>query len=705
MANLPSQSESMLVKSENLDQLLLLAGKVIVASSGQEIVYKNLQALYDRKTAVDERTLDSAKDLMATTSLISADLHRLVQSIRTVTLKDFSFRARRLVRDIARKTGKRVHFEFEGEETTVDKAIVEQLYDPVSHQLRNAIDHGIEDSLTRSRNGKPEEGTIVLRAYNTERETFIEIEDDGAGVDLEALRTKSIEMGRLSPDAPFNEEEALRLMCMPGVSTVETVSEVSGRGVGMDVVLNHITDLGGTVSFTTERGRGSRFTFQVPLVSAVNIMDALVVQAGDYMLAFPIANVVASLSIPRKEVTGTFQKGRSIKYLGNLLPLHNLNRVLDGRPSSEDEETLRVIVVEHKGTRISFVVSEFFSPQKLVIIPFDEGLEVTGLVGTTVLGGRRLGFIVDVPALLQMAVGRSGGLGRREKTGAHPAGPTGAAEQEGPAPPGKEEAAPAALAPSAKAGPQTAEEEETEDAREFMVEVEKLVPGLNESIFVLESDPQNKEQINNAFRLLHTIKGNFIMMGLTKGGEAVHAVESVLDRVRGGELQLSPEVMDILMDGISYVEEAVRLSKTGQWTDEPAPNILEQSASLLPEKPSEEEMITDVASAEIQLSHEATYRAVYHQKNLTPFYQLFVEFDPGLQPSFLVACLIYKRACELGDVLGTVPKLEDIERGVMNGKLKLLLASCLDPEMLEKTLTSLLSEHYGAHRVAFTRFG
>ena len=149
MAEKEYKSENMLVKLENLNQLLVLAGEVIIASSNLEIAYRGLQSLYDKRQPVTKEALESVNDLTGSTSDISTSLHRLVQTIRTLDLKDLSFRARRLVRDVARRTGKRVEFEFAGEDTTIDKTIVEKLYDPISHQVRNAIDHGIEDALTR----------------------------------------------------------------------------------------------------------------------------------------------------------------------------------------------------------------------------------------------------------------------------------------------------------------------------------------------------------------------------------------------------------------------------------------------------------------------------------------------------------------------------------------------------------------------------
>lgn len=701
-----AHAETMLVKSEHLDRLLLLAGEVIVASSNQEQTYRSLQSLLEKGAAVDRDTVDSAKDLSATTAIISSDLHRLVQAIRTVSLKDVSFRARRLVRDIARKTGKQVAFEVIGEDTPVDKSIIERLYDPIAHQLRNAVDHGIEDALTRERAGKPPEGRVTLRAYNTERDTFIEIEDDGAGVDFEALRQKAIEMGRLAPDAVLTEEDGLRLMCAPGISTSNAVSQTSGRGVGMDVVFSSISELGGTVSCKTERGRGSTFTLQVPLVSAVNIVDALVVRAGKYLLAFPLNNVVASISVAREDVKTTFGRGRSVDYLGRLLTLHDLGQILDGSVTSIEGDNVPILIVEHKTTRIAFVVSEFFSPQKLVIIPFEGSVQVEGLAGSTVLGGKQLGFIADVPMLLALVDGHRSLADRESLESAGQSAQAEGASVDWSSAMDEEEGDAESVRPeTASTPPPTTDlEENAESAREFLAELEKMAPDLNEAVFVLESNPGDPAQLNIAFRLFHTIKGNFIMMGLPKAGETVHAVESVLDNARSGQIAFTPEAMDVLMDGVSYVEDLVRRAKAGDWEDRPGAELIEHAGALMPKPSGDGRAAQDAAVSDIVLSHEAAYRANMHRKRQTPLYQCYIEFNAGLQPPFLVACLIYKRLCEAGDILGTSPPLQDVEDGVMEGQFKLLLASDWEPDRLEAAVTALLTRHYGAQAVNITRF-
>jgi len=178
----------------------------------------------------------------------------------------------------------------------------------------------------------------------------------------------------------------------------------------------------------------------------------------------------------------------------------------------------------------------------------------------------------------------------------------------------------------------------------------------------------------------------------------------VLDRVRSKKVEMTPEVMDILMDGVAYIEEVVRQSKAGAWQDAESSSILEQCAKILPEEKAELKAAVDVATTEVRLSHEASYRSIQYKKLRTPSYMCYIEFDPGQQPAFLVACLIYKRVSEVGDVLGTVPPLVDIERGVMDGKVKLLFASAMDAGKLEEALVHTLTSHYGAQVVRFSRF-
>jgi two-component system chemotaxis sensor kinase CheA len=240
--------------------------------------------------------------------------------------------------------------------------------------------------------------------------------------------------------------------------------------------------------------------------------------------------------------------------------------------------------------------------------------------------------------------------------------------------------------------------------QEFVAEIERMVPQLNQAVFDLEQSPDDHDLINTAFRLFHTIKGNLIMIGFPRGGETVHRVESVLDRARSGVLGLDDRVIDVLMDGVSYVEELIQRCRKGSFEDLTGETIMELTEALLPQREEVAAATLDVVDTPVELSSDAAHRANNYRKRRVPLYQCFVDFEADLQPPVLVACLIYKRLSELGDVLGTVPPLAEVEAGTMDGRFKLLLASELEPDALEARLTWLLKTHYGAKELRFTRF-
>ena len=671
--------ESMLVRLGDLDHLLEVAGNVIINAGSLVHMYREVEAYHHTDRLLDPQLLKLVRELAEAASRNGEQLHHLVQVIRTVTVKDLVFRARRTVRETARKTGKRVRLEVAGDEVLLDKTIVEALYDPLAHQMRNAVTHGIEDPLERARLGKPEEGVIRIEVAKNETETLIQIVDDGAGVDLERLTARAVQAGLLNQGATLALDAALDLLCRPGFSTAGTVTETSGRGVGMDVVRDCLDRLGGSLSMETRPGEGTQFTYRIPLVSAVNILDALLVRADPHVYAFPITHVVASLAVPASRIRSTMEQGLVVKYLAQLLPLYDLSCIMDPTrtPSLEAEaESVNLLIVENKGRRIALRVTAFEEPQKLVIIPFGNGLHVRGLMGTTVLGGRSLGFVVDMPALIRRAEGlpEPSAL-RADKAGTPPA--VAAAE------------APVAYTP---------EVEEPDDAAPvgegsgFLVEAEKNLATLNETLFHMEQAP-DEETVNKAFRCFHSIKGTFAVLRLPRTADTIHAVESVLNQVRDHAMPFSAEVLDIMMDGVSFCEEALTQLRKRAWRDRAADNIIDAGKNLLPTR--EPGKLRDVDNETFELTREGAYRAAALLKREVPLYHCLVRFDKGDEPTFLRACLIYKRLTEVGEVLASVPPLEEIERGLVSDKLKFLYATDRDPARVEAVLFRLLHAYYG----------
>ena len=399
----PPELDRMAVKISHLDRLLGLTGEIIISASNISILQRHLST---SSVNIDKNSLEMIKNVAMTTNRISSDLHHLVMDIRMVPIKETFLRFRRLVRDLAKKRGRQVDFEIVGEDTLVDKTVAEKLYEPLAHQIRNAVDHGLEDPLERKHVGKPPTGQLVLTAYKKEGFTYVSVADDGHGLDEARIRQVAVEKGFLPPAAAqaISESECWNLIMQPGFSTASEATEISGRGVGMDVVKSTVESLGGEIVIETRRGHGTNFTYKIPQLSAVNITDALIIRSGESYYAVPIGNVVATQSFSLSDVNTTMEATESIIYLGTIVPLYDLRGLLTGTPLGDDEfrANLPVIIIDSKNGRIALKVSEFIRPQKLVLIPLPEIFSVRGVAGTTILGGNQLGMVLDPFDLIAM---------------------------------------------------------------------------------------------------------------------------------------------------------------------------------------------------------------------------------------------------------------------------------------------------------------
>ncbi|MCC8107962.1 MAG: Hpt domain-containing protein, partial [Planctomycetes bacterium] len=550
-----SEIDRMPVKISHLDTLLGLTGEIIIAASNISILQRHLN---NAENEVDKETMDMVKLAAMSTNRISGDLHHLVMDIRMVPIKETFLRFRRLVRDIAKKRGRQVNFEIVGEDTLVDKTVAERLYEPLAHQIRNAIDHGLEDPLERQHAGKNPTGNLTLSAYKKEGFTFVSVRDDGKGLDIDLIRQIAIEKGYASPGQNLSPEECRAMIMNPGFSTAREATEISGRGVGMDVVKSTVESMGGEIVIESTRGQGSEFVYKIPQLSAVNITDAVIIRADYGYFAVPVGNVVATQSIRKDEINTTMGRTENIKYLDSILPLHDLLYLLTGMPLEEDAEadSVPIIIIEAKNGRIACKVSEFIRPQKLVLIPLPEGFNATGISGTTILGGSQLGMIIEPFELVAMASGTA------LDADSYSTSSTLSMEdfqvpEEGPRLVQPQQ--PKADAPAAKKDDdgddgastrQAAPAPEMDEglAEQFFIEIHDILTELNEDIFQLEKEPESIPRVNTIFRHFHSIKGNFMMTGFNSVGAFVHEVESVLDQIREKKLDVSQEIIDLLLD-------------------------------------------------------------------------------------------------------------------------------------------------------------
>ena len=332
------------------------------------------------------------------------ELKDSVMSMRAQPVSSVFQRMPRLVRELATKTTKKVRLEMTGETTEVDRSIIERLGDPLTHIIRNSVDHGIETPAERLAAGKHEEGTIRLSAEHRGGRIIIAVSDDGAGINSERVLKKAREKGLVGADAVLSEDEIGNLIMLPGFSTAETVSDISGRGVGMDVVRSNIQDIGGRISLKSERGRGMTIQLALPLTLAV--MDGMVIKVGQQTYVMPLSSIIECLRPSPADISNLICTRGMLQLRGDFVPLVHLGDLLDISSTAADGGERVVIITDAgEGTRFGLVVDELCGHQQVVIKSIEESYgSVPGIAAATILGNGRVAFILDVEKLNDLAV-------------------------------------------------------------------------------------------------------------------------------------------------------------------------------------------------------------------------------------------------------------------------------------------------------------
>ncbi|MCC7260772.1 MAG: chemotaxis protein CheA [Alphaproteobacteria bacterium] len=330
------------------------------------------------------------------------ELQEAVMSLRMQPVKSIFSRMPRIVRDLSSQLGKDIRIETFGENTEIDKTVIEQLGDPLTHMIRNSIDHGIESPAVRAERGKPAQGVIRLSADSRGGRIIIEITDDGGGINRERVLSKAREKGLVAADAALTDEQIDNLVFMPGFSTAEKVTNISGRGVGMDVVRRNIEGLGGKVAITSTPGAGSVFTVTLPLTLA--ILDGMIVRVGREFYIIPIANIIETMR-PRAEEVRTIADGNDlINVRGEFIPLHYLSQSFRIGNAIPEAYRALVVLVESGRDKMGLVVDELVGQQQVVIKSLEENADpVMGISGATILGDGKVALILDITQLHGMA--------------------------------------------------------------------------------------------------------------------------------------------------------------------------------------------------------------------------------------------------------------------------------------------------------------
>jgi two-component system, chemotaxis family, sensor kinase CheA len=392
------------VELEKIDRVVNMVGELVIAQAmlGQ-VVHGLPEDISGRLAQVLEEVVHHTRELKDS-----------VMSMRAQPVNAVFQRMPRLVRELATKTAKKVRLELSGENTEVDRSIIERLGDPLIHIIRNAIDHGIELPADRLAAGKAEEGTIRLAAEHRGGRIVIAISDDGAGINPERVLKKARDQGLVGADAALSEDEINNLIFMPGFSTAEKVSDISGRGVGMDVVRRNIQDVGGRISLKSERGRGMSIQLALPLTLAV--MDGMVIRVGRETYVMPMSAIVECLRPPASDIHNLIGTSGMLRLRGNLVPLVQLSDLLDiATTLSNSDERVVIITDAGEGAHFGIVVDELCGHQQVVVKSIEESYgSVPGIAGATILGNGRVAFILDVEKLSDLANSQTvqAGLGR-----------------------------------------------------------------------------------------------------------------------------------------------------------------------------------------------------------------------------------------------------------------------------------------------------
>lgn len=389
-----AKASSIRVDTDKIDTLINMVGEVVITQSMLGLVGENF--------SMDK--VGQLKRGLAQLERHTRDLQQSVMNIRMLPISFVFSRFPRLVHDISSKLDKKIVLKLVGENTEVDKAVVELINDPLVHLIRNSLDHGIEMPADRVAAGKSETGTIELKAYHRGGHIVIEIIDDGRGLDKDKLLSKAIEKGLVEENSILTEKQIFELIFMPGFSTAEQLTDISGRGVGMDVVRRNILSLGGNIEIISELGKGTTIAIHLPLTLA--ILDGQSVAVGDETYIVPLVSIIESINITERMLNKVAGKGETFRLRNEYLPVIRMRRIFNvhsGNPTKSKEGVL--VVVEGQGELCCLLVDELLGQQQVVIKSLEANYRrVEGVSGATILGDGSVALILDVPGLVRFSI-------------------------------------------------------------------------------------------------------------------------------------------------------------------------------------------------------------------------------------------------------------------------------------------------------------
>ncbi len=389
-----SEPGSIRVATEKIDGIINLVGELLITQS----------MLCGFADGIDPSDLERLRQGLSQLARNTRELQESVMQIRMLPISFAFNRVPRLVHDLSQKLGKKVDLRFIGESTELDKTVLEKISDPLVHLVRNALDHGLETPERRIASGKDETGKLELVAFHEGGNIIIEVRDDGAGLNKAKILQKARERSLVSADQEMSDEQIDNLIFVPGFSTADQISDVSGRGVGMDVVRRNINDLGGQVQIFSKQGEGSRIRIRLPLTLA--ILDGQLVRVGDEVYIISLLSIVETIQIKRERLNTVAGRTEVFRLRDEYLPVLKLYDHFGVEPDSRSAESGLLVIVEADGKRVGVLVDDLLAQQQVVIKSLESNFKaVPGLAGATILGDGTVALIIDVPGLIRSVAG------------------------------------------------------------------------------------------------------------------------------------------------------------------------------------------------------------------------------------------------------------------------------------------------------------
>ena len=386
----PVVNRSVRVDIDKLDVLMNLVSELIIAKNG-------LVSAAATSTTEENQSVNEQIEYL---ERVTTNLHESVMNVRMVPIETVVNRFPRMIRDLSKKLDKKMELYMTGEETELDRTVIDEIGDPLMHLLRNSADHGLESAEVRRERGKDEIGTIFLNAFQDGNNVVIEVGDDGNGIDIEKVKSKGIERGTITPEQAevMSDKEVIDLLFLPSFSTSEKITDVSGRGVGLDVVKSKIESLGGVVECKSVLGEGSTFTIRLPLTLA--IIQALMVKLGNEQYAIALGSIQTIEDIPLSDIK--YVQGKEVINLrGNIIPIIRLGELLDVPDRTEPDESLIVVVIKKGDKQAGLVVDSLVGQMEIVIKSLGKYININKMIsGATILGDGEVALIIDANAII-----------------------------------------------------------------------------------------------------------------------------------------------------------------------------------------------------------------------------------------------------------------------------------------------------------------